>query len=335
LIDESEGEDSGGAEECVHGAESGGAGSSVGGVVLGDQGDDEEPAAIGAAHVSRHFYVDVQNPEESNYDRGEQHIAIDPGFRAEVQTSNDNNIQQFLSLSELIPAKKRKRQQPLLDFTQSIILTSKDYSKGLEEILAKKEATAAAALKRRRRRRPQGSSARHRKISSKRRKRSGRKQELKQKKKELEALARRSVPAARARRGRGGSAVAVAEVQVPQCIHPAPGRGAQSSSVEGWGGEGSNTAATGQRGVEQSASAAENLWRGGWRQGEAGFYEAQMNSAEMFHGDLQVRSELLGPLRPAPIRGTLQHPPMQRYSQLHYTPAMPHPRTLEVAGASN
>ena len=108
----------------------------------------EEPAAIGAANVSRHFYVDVQNPEESNYDRAEQHIAIDPGFLAEVQTSNDNNILQFLSLPELIPAKKRKRQQPLLDFTQSIILTSKDYSKGLEEILAKKEATAAAALKR-------------------------------------------------------------------------------------------------------------------------------------------------------------------------------------------
>jgi hypothetical protein len=64
-----------------------------------------------------------------------------------VQTSNDNNIIQFMSLPELIPAKKRKRQQPLLDFTHSIILTSKDYSKGLEEILAQKETTAAAAQK--------------------------------------------------------------------------------------------------------------------------------------------------------------------------------------------
>jgi hypothetical protein len=89
----------------------------------------EEPATIGAANVSQHFYVDVHNSEESNYDRGEQHIAIDPGFLAEVQTSNDNNILQYMSLPELIPAKKQKRQQPLLDFTQSIILTSKDYTK--------------------------------------------------------------------------------------------------------------------------------------------------------------------------------------------------------------
>jgi hypothetical protein len=73
----------------------------------------EKPTAIGSANVSQHFYVDVQNPEESNYDRGEQHIAINPGFLAEVQTSNDNNILQFLSLPELIPAKKQKRQQPL------------------------------------------------------------------------------------------------------------------------------------------------------------------------------------------------------------------------------
>ena len=109
----------------MRGEESGGGGNSVGGLVSGDQGDHEqdedhddddddqggyrasaggcrgvqhigtrieEPAAIRAANVSRHFYVDVQNPEESNYDRAEQHIAIDPGFLAEVQTSNDNNI---------------------------------------------------------------------------------------------------------------------------------------------------------------------------------------------------------------------------------------------------
>jgi hypothetical protein len=77
----------------------------------------EETATTGASNVRRHFYVDVQNPEESNYDREEQHIAIDPTFLAQVQTSNDNNINQLLSLPTLIPAKKRKRQQPLLDFT--------------------------------------------------------------------------------------------------------------------------------------------------------------------------------------------------------------------------
>ena len=131
LINESKGEESGGGEECVH----------------GDHEQNEEPAAIGGVNVSTHFYVDVPNPEESNYERGEQHIAIDPGFLEDVQTSNNNNIAHFLSLPELIPAKRRKRQQPLLDFTQSIILTSKDYSKGLEEILAQKEAIATAALK--------------------------------------------------------------------------------------------------------------------------------------------------------------------------------------------
>jgi hypothetical protein len=96
---------------------------------------------------TRHFYVDVPNGEESNYDLSEQHITIDPTFRAEVQRGNYENINNFLSLPELIPAKKRRRQQPLLDYTSSRILTSRDYVKGLEELLAKKEAIAAAAKK--------------------------------------------------------------------------------------------------------------------------------------------------------------------------------------------
>jgi hypothetical protein len=40
----------------------------------------EETATTWASNVRQHFYVDVQNPEESNYDREEQHIAIDPTF---------------------------------------------------------------------------------------------------------------------------------------------------------------------------------------------------------------------------------------------------------------
>ena len=131
-----------------------GDGRRAGGAETGAGG--EEPARSGRATV-RHFYVDVQNPGESNYSIEEQHIAIDPKFLAQVQTSNDNNINQFLSLPELIPAKKRKRQQPLLDFTQSIILTSADYSKRLEEILAKKKTTATAVKKKKRRRKPQRS----------------------------------------------------------------------------------------------------------------------------------------------------------------------------------
>jgi hypothetical protein len=55
-----------------------------------------------------------------------------------------------LSFSKLIPAKTRRKQQPLLDYTKSLILTSKNCIKGLEKLLAKKEAIAAATQKRER-----------------------------------------------------------------------------------------------------------------------------------------------------------------------------------------
>ena len=63
-------------------------------------------------------------------------ININSEFREELKMRNDSNIDEFLSLPELIPAKTRKKQQPLLD-----------YMKGLEELLAKKEATATIAQK--------------------------------------------------------------------------------------------------------------------------------------------------------------------------------------------
>ena len=94
-----------------------------------------------------HFYVDVSNPEENNYDLNDKHIIIDPEFREELKRRNDSNINEFLSLPELILTKKRRKQQPLLDYTKNIILTSRDYIKGLEELLAKEDATAAAAQK--------------------------------------------------------------------------------------------------------------------------------------------------------------------------------------------
>jgi hypothetical protein len=96
---------------------------------------------------TRHFYVDVPNLEENNYDLNDQHITIDPEFREELKRKNDSNIDIFLSLSELIPTKKMKEQQPLLDYTKNIILTSKYYIKGLEELLAKKEATTTVVPK--------------------------------------------------------------------------------------------------------------------------------------------------------------------------------------------
>jgi hypothetical protein len=106
-----------------------------------------ETARHESSSRTRHFYVDVPNPEENNYDLNDQHITIDPEFREELQRRNHSNIDEFLSLPELIPAKTKRKQQPLLDYTNNIILTSRDYIKGLEELLAKKEATTIAAQK--------------------------------------------------------------------------------------------------------------------------------------------------------------------------------------------
>ena len=120
-------------------------------------GTSEEQQESGQGHTTthvqaskRHYYVDVPNPEESNYEACEQHVSIDPAFREELQRGNNGDISEFLCLPELIPAKKRRRQQPLLDYTHNRILTSADYMKGLEDLLAKKEEFAAAAAKKKR-----------------------------------------------------------------------------------------------------------------------------------------------------------------------------------------
>jgi hypothetical protein len=59
-----------------------------------------------------------------------------------LQTRSE--FSEFLAFPELIPAKKRSMQQPLLDYTQSRILTSREYISGMEQVLAQKEATIAA-----------------------------------------------------------------------------------------------------------------------------------------------------------------------------------------------
>jgi hypothetical protein len=68
--------------------------------------------------------MDVPNPKEITYDATEQHVQINPMLRAQLQAENEQDISHFLALPEIIPTKNRKRQQPLLDFTQSWILTS-------------------------------------------------------------------------------------------------------------------------------------------------------------------------------------------------------------------
>ena len=51
----------------------------------------------------------------------------------------------FLALPEIIPPRKRKRQQPLLDFTKFKILTSRAYSEGCERVMAQREAPQTEA----------------------------------------------------------------------------------------------------------------------------------------------------------------------------------------------
>ena len=67
-----------------------------------------ESAKHESSSRTRHFYVNVANREESNYDLNDQYIIMDPEFREKVKRRNDSIIDDFLSLPELIPAKKTK-----------------------------------------------------------------------------------------------------------------------------------------------------------------------------------------------------------------------------------
>ena len=82
-----------------------------------------------------HYYVDVPDAKKSTYDACDKNVGIDPSFHVQLQEENEHDISTFLALLELIPARKRKRQQPLLDFTKSKILTSQAYTEGCERLL--------------------------------------------------------------------------------------------------------------------------------------------------------------------------------------------------------
>ena len=99
-----------------------------------------------------HFYVDVPCADKSTYDALEWHVAIDPEFHAHLQEQEENNISQFLALSEVILTTKRKRAQPFMDFTKSKILMSAAYTQRCEDVLAQRlahevETKCKAALK--------------------------------------------------------------------------------------------------------------------------------------------------------------------------------------------
>jgi hypothetical protein len=61
--------------------------------------------------------MDVLNPEDSSYSREEQHIVIDLEYRAQLYEEHEQDINHFLALPKIIPAKEKKRQQPFLDYT--------------------------------------------------------------------------------------------------------------------------------------------------------------------------------------------------------------------------
>ena len=94
---------------------------------------------------SCHFYIDVSNVDDSTYQASERHIPIDLDFQSNLKEKQEaGDFSTFLVLSEIIPARKRKRQQPLLDFTKSKILTSRAYSE-CERVMAQREATQTEA----------------------------------------------------------------------------------------------------------------------------------------------------------------------------------------------
>lgn len=76
-------------------------------------------------------------------------VNIDPDFQSTLQEQQtQQSFSSFLELPEVIPARKRKQQQALLDFRQSKILTSEEYISACEQLLARRQETEAAAKRR-------------------------------------------------------------------------------------------------------------------------------------------------------------------------------------------
>ena len=93
-----------------------------------------------------HYYVDVPNSEDTAYEAGDHDVPLEPGLEEHLQEEGEaGDISTFLALPEIIPARECRRQQPLLDFTKSKILTSRTYTEACERLLAQKVATQAEA----------------------------------------------------------------------------------------------------------------------------------------------------------------------------------------------
>ena len=95
------------------------------------------------------YYVNVPDANESTHEVQNMVVNIDPGFESSLQEQHqEHNFASFLALPEVIPARKRKRQQPVLDFTKSKILTLEEYITACEQLLAKRQENEAAAKRR-------------------------------------------------------------------------------------------------------------------------------------------------------------------------------------------
>ena len=161
-----------------------------------------------------HFYVDVADGHKSTYAACDRSVPIDPNFQARLRENDDHDISSFLVLPELIPARKRKRQQPLLDFTRSKILTSQEYTEGCERLLTQRKANQEEA---------------RRKAVDREATKEQRRKEKEEK--DLQVRARKEARAAkkleserlqaerRARRQGGGCGRACGSDEGPSCVH--------------------------------------------------------------------------------------------------------------------
>ena len=84
-----------------------------------------------------HYYVHIPDEDESTYESQDRNVEIDPKFQRQLQEEKQTgDISGFLALPEIIQVTRRRRQQPLLDFSKSKILTSHVYMEGCQRVLA-------------------------------------------------------------------------------------------------------------------------------------------------------------------------------------------------------
>ena len=118
----------------------------------GTASDDELPPAVpsapslGEVHIGVHYYVSVPHSEDAAYEAYDTEAPLELGIDSHLQEEGEQgDINTFLALPEIIPARQRRRQQALLDFTKSKFLTFRMYTEACERLLAQKEATQAEA----------------------------------------------------------------------------------------------------------------------------------------------------------------------------------------------